>query len=261
MAGLKSQPEFESQDDDTATTTTTKEKTVTQQAPTVDKAAIAAGLAAATATAIAKAATGTAVAEPKAPIKYRKAFEEKANAIPIEDIEQWQLAAPAVTAEQGKAKHSKKGPIGDKFHLRVESFNMRYLAVPGVNDKEAKDKVRNSYDKLTISGEPGSSVMDYIDALKAEGYPKAHLEPYVDLWGYITWDAKSGTIADEDQELVRVQLSKTSSANFAYFCGQRGRPESEGKVAKLEVVEITADAQEGKSGSYTNYSFSAPKSV
>jgi hypothetical protein len=46
MAGLKSQPEFESQDDDTATTTTTKEKTVTQQAPAVDKAAIAAGLAA-----------------------------------------------------------------------------------------------------------------------------------------------------------------------------------------------------------------------
>lgn len=261
MAGLKSQPEFESQDD-TETATTTKEKTVTQQAPTaptVDKAAIAAGLAAATA--IAKAATGTAVAEPKAPIKYRKAFEEKANAIPIEDIEQWQLAAPAVTAEQGKAKHSKKGPIGDKFHLRVESFNMRYLAVPGVNDKEAKDKVRNSYDKITISGEPGSSVMDYIDALKAEGYPKAHLEPYVDLWGYITWDAKNGVIADDDQELVRVQLSKTSSANFAYFCGQRGRPESEGKVAKLEVVEITADAQEGKSGSYTNYSFSAPKVV
>ena len=260
MAGLKSQPEFESQDDTTTeTTTATKEKAVTKEAPTVDKAAIAAGLAAATA--IAKAATGTAVGEAKAPIKYRKAFEEKDNAIPIEDVEQWQLAAPAVTAEQGKAKHSKKGPIGDKFHLRVESFNMRYLAVPGVNDKEAKDKVRNSYDKLTISGEPGSSVMDYIDALKAEGYPKAHLEPYVDLWGYITWDAKNGTIADEDQELVRVQLSKTSSANFAYFCGQRGRPESEGKVAKLEIVEITADAQEGKSGSYTNYSFSAPKAT
>ena len=259
MAGLKSQPEFESQDDTTTETATTKEKTVTKEAPAVDKAAIAAGLAAATA--ITKAATGTAVGEAKAPIKYRKAFEEKDNAIPIEDVEQWQLAAPAVTAEQGKAKHSKKGPIGDKFHLRVESFNMRYLAVPGVNDKEAKDKVRNSYDKLTISGEPGSSVMDYIDALKAEGYPKAHLEPYVDLWGYITWDAKSGTIADEDQELVRVQLSKTSSANFAYFCGQRGRPESEGKVAKLEIVEITADAQEGKSGSYTNYSFSAPKAV
>ena len=259
MAGLKSQPEFESQDDTTTETATTKEKTVTKEAPAVDKAAIAAGLAAATA--IAKAATGTAVGEAKAPIKYRKAFEEKDNAIPIEDVEQWQLAAPAVTAEQGKAKHSKKGPIGDKFHLRVESFNMRYLAVPGVNDKEAKDKVRNSYDKLTISGEPGSSVMDYIDALKAEGYPKAHLEPYVDLWGYITWDAKNGTIGDEDQELVRVQLSKTSSANFAYFCGQRGRPESEGKVAKLEIVEITADAQEGKSGSYTNYSFSAPKAV
>lgn len=259
MAGLKSQPEFESQDDTTTETATTKEKTVTKEAPAVDKAAIAAGLAAATA--ITKAATGTAVGEVKALVKYRKAFEEKANAIPIEDVEQWQLAAPAVTAEQGKAKHSKKGPIGDKFHLRVESFNMRYLAVPGVNDKEAKDKVRNSYDKLTISGEPGSSVMDYIDALKAEGYPKAHLEPYVDLWGYITWDAKSGTIADEDQELVRVQLSKTSSANFAYFCGQRGRPESEGKVAKLEIVEITADAQEGKSGSYTNYSFSAPKAT
>ena len=259
MAGLKSQPEFESQDDTTETTTTTKEKTVTQQAPTVDKAAIAAGLAAATA--ITKAATGTAVVPAKAPLKYRKAFEEKENAYPLADVMLWFQASPSIPHTSGCAKHSKKGSLGTKFVLHVDSYNMRFLAVPGSNDKEAKSKVRNSYDKKTIVDD-GSDLQDYVDALKAEGYPKAHVEPYVDLWGRVVWSEKFGAVApDDDSWDVRVQLSKTSASNFGYFQGKRGRAESEGRVGVLEDVEVTAVALEGKSGDYTNFDFAAPKAT
>ena len=264
MAGLKSQPEFESQDDTTTeTTTATKEKAGTKEAPAVDKAAIAAGLAAATA--IAKAATGTAagtaVVPAKAPLKYRKAFEEKENAYPLADVMLWFQASPSITHTSGCAKHSKKGSLGTKFVVHVDSYNMRFLAVPGSNDKEAKSKVRNSYDKKTIVDD-GSDLQDYVDALKAEGYAKAHVEPYVDLWGRVVWSEKFGTVApDDDSWDVRVQLSKTSASNFGYFQGKRGRAESEGRVGVLEDVEVTAVALEGKSGDYTNFDFAAPKAV
>lgn len=204
--------------------------------------------------AVAKAAT-TSVG---AAIKFQPAFAHCDNAIPIEQVEMWGQAPSAITAEQGVAKHSKKGSLGGKFHLLVESFNQRFLAVPGVNDKEAKEKVRNSYNKLTIAG-TDESFPAYIESLKAEGYDKAHYEPYVDLWGYVTWSEKGGVVGEDDQELVRVQLSKTSSANFGFFCGQRGRRESNGSLPKLDTIEITAEAQDGKSGSYTNFSFAAPK--
>jgi len=94
MAGLKSQPEFESQDDTTTETATTKEKTVTKEAPTVDKAAIAAGLAAATA--IAKAATGTAVGAPIEPVKFKPAFKDKENVLDIGTVEDLALAMPRI---------------------------------------------------------------------------------------------------------------------------------------------------------------------
>ena len=244
---LRSQPEFEAMETETAVQTATKEETMTTH--TVENAASAS---VAATTAIATAAA-TSVG---APIKYSKAFATKENAIPVEDVEMWHPAAPYITGEQGAAKHSKKGKIGTTLTFLVESFNLRFLVVPGSNDKEAREKCRNSFDKKTISGDT-TLVADYIEALKAEGYPKAHLETYVDLWGYVLKSDKEGV--EDPDELVRVQLSKTSSQNFGYFCGQRGRAESSGKVPKLETVQITAESQEGSSGSYTNFSFAAPK--
>lgn len=246
---IKNQPEFEAETD------TTEE--VAMSATTKDNTDAATKAATKAATAIAKAATGAvAVAKPRA--KYAPSFSDKLNAISIEEVENWKMAAPAITAEQGACKHSKLGTLGLTITLRVESWNYRYMVVPGSKDKEAKDKCRDSYDKVTLSGE-GTTVEAYLAALNADGYAMAHVEPYVDLWGYIEHSAKFGDVSDDDEELVRVQLAKTSSSKFGYFCGQRGRKESEGKVAKLESILITAVPQEGKNGSYTNFDFSVPK--
>lgn len=245
--GLRAQPEFETMEDETIVADTS----VMDAALAIAKAAADA----APANVPVVAATNTAVGTPS---KFYAAFSDKEEAIAIAQVEQWKMAAPAITGENGAAKHSVLGPLGQKIRLNVESYNLRYMAVPGSNDKEAKDKCRDSYDKETLSGD-GTSLQGYIESLKAMGYDKARLETYVDLWGYLTRSDKYGDIDEDDQELVRVQLSKTSAANFGYFCGQRGRKESAGKVPKLTVVEIIAVGQTGSAGSYTNFSFAAPK--
>lgn len=254
---LKSQPEYKSPEfepmDETANSTETATKTAKEKTMSTTTAK---DPAAATAIAIAQAAASSAVAVAKAPIKFVPAFADKENAIPVESVEMWHQAAPAITGEQGVCKHSKKGKLGGSITFLVESYNLRFMVVPGSNDKEAKEKCRNSFDKQHLSGET-TTVEDYLNALKAEGYPKATLTTYCDLWGYVV-DAEKPEMADPE-ELVRLQLSSTSSANFGYFCGQRGRAESAGRVAKLDTVVVTAEAQEGRNGSYTNFSFSAPK--
>ena len=260
---LKSQPEylaaaaFETEttaettaETTTETTTKTKDETMTTNTKQQDAGVVAT-------TAIARAATTpNAVDAYKTPTKFRAAFSDKENNIPVADVEMWHQAAPAITAEQGVCKHSKKGKLGGEIEFLIESYNLRYMAVSGSNDKESKDYCRNSFDKLTLAGED-TLVVDYLNGLKAEGFDKAHLTTYVDVWGYVV-GAEKPEYADPE-ELVRLQLSSTSSANFGYFCGQRGRAESSGRVAKLETIMVMAEAQEGRNGSYTNFSFTAPK--
>jgi hypothetical protein len=185
--------------------------------------------------------------------KLIKAFHDKELAIPIEDVRQWFMASPAITSVSGGCKHSVKGSLGKSFVFQIDSYNVRFLAVPGSNDKEAKMLVRNLDD--------GSGTLkDYIESLKAQGYPKAHVAEYCDLWGRVVSSDRFGvTDPNDDSWDARVQLSATSARNFNYFCGKRGKVEASGLVPKLEAVEITAVALEGKSGDYTNFNFSAPK--
>lgn len=254
--GLRDQNEykaaaFEPMEAETETTTATKDETMTTQTTTQD-----AGVAATTA--IAKAAT-TAVGAAK---KFVVAFADKKDAMDIDMVSQFQRVAPAVTAEQGSLKLSNGGgtkeKLGKAIRIRIVSFNNRWLVATGENDQESKGKIRNSYDKVNLDGED-MTVDEYVAELRAEGYKKTKVEPYIDLWADIVWTEAKGDIPAAEQQLTRLQLSKTSSGNFSYFCGNRGRQESAGLVEPLEIVEVHCEDLDGKSGSYSNMSFHAPK--
>lgn len=259
MAGLKSQPEFESQDDTTETTTTTKEKTVTQQAPTVDKAAIAAGLAAATATAIAKAATGTAVGAPVEPVKFKPAFKDKENVLDIGTVEDLALAMPRIKGEQGSLF---LGPedLGSEIQFEIFSYNARWAIGAGTNDAESKDYFRVSYDDKTIAGE-GTLIEDYLNDLRAQGFTKAKKSPYLDIFGFVVWSKERGNIPPENRELVLLQCSQTSLGAFKTFATTRGVMESKGMLKPIDTVVVTAMKRVSGTNKYTNYAFSAPKAT
>lgn len=263
MAGLKSQPEFESQDDTTTETATTKEKAVTKEAPAVDKAAIAAGLAAATA--IAKAATGTgtaagtAVGAPIEPVKFKPAFKDKENVLDIGTVEDLALAMPRIKGEQGSLFLGQED-LGSEIQFEIFSYNARWAIGAGTNDAESKDYFRVSYDDKTIAGE-GTLIEDYLNDLRAQGFTKAKKSPYLDIFGFVVWSKEKGNIPPENRELVLLQCSQTSLGAFKTFATTRGVMESKGMLKPIDTVVVTAMKRVSGTNKYTNYAFSAPKAT
>lgn len=249
--GLKSQPEFEQMDETmTETQTATKEQTVTTET-TQDANTVAA-------TAIAKAATSsTAVDVARPAAKFSIAFADKNNVFDTATVEGLSLAAPAVKGEQGSLF---KGDVdlGSFAQVELISFNHRWVVGSGEDDKEAKDFFRVSYDNKTISGS-GGDLHDYHESLKAQGFDKAKVSPYLDLWVFIVSSEKTGEIAVDQRELCRVQCSQTSLGAFTAFSTTRGLLESKGMAKPIDVIEIHAEKRTSGSNKYTNFSFHVPK--
>ena len=245
---LRNQPEFEQMETETTTTTTTETKERTMQETTTIDAGVAAT------TAIAKAATSAVGAA----MRFDIAFKEYNNVLDTTTVESLSLAVPRLTGEQGSAMKSGED-IGSKFHFEIVSFNNRWVVGTGENDAESKEKFRVSLDHKTISG-TGEDLFAYLESLKAEGFSKAKISPYIDIFGFITWSEKSGDIPPGERELCLLQCSQTSAGKFSAFCATRGLLQSKGVVKPISVVEVTAQKQQNKSGDrYTSFTFAAPK--
>lgn len=245
----KASPEFEPMDDAaTMTETTTSEETM--NTTTQDQAA--AGVAAATA--IAKAAT-TAVGAP-AP-KFAVAFADKNNVFDTSTVEGLALAAPALKGEQGSVFKGEKD-LGSEIHLEMISFNHRWVIGTGEQDAEAKEFFKISYDKETLSGD-GTSVQAYVESLKAQGFSKTKVSPYLDIWGFLVWSEKEGDVDVEQREIVRLQCSQTSLGAFTAFATTRGLLESKGVAKPIDVIGVRAMKRVSGSNKFTNFEFFAPK--
>jgi hypothetical protein len=256
MAGLKSQPEFEAADDDataTATTTATKEKTVTT--PTVDKEAIAAGIAAANA--VTRAATNTAVGAPVQKVGFHPAFKDKDNVLDIGTVEDLALSMPRIKGEQGSFFLGQED-LGSEIQFEIFSYNARWAIGSGTNNAESKEHFRVSYDDKTIAGE-GTLIEDYLNDLRAQGFSKAKKAPYLDIFGFVTWSKEKGEIPLESREMVMLQCSQTSLGAFKAFATTRGVLEARGMAKPTDVVTVTAMKRVKGDYKYTNYAFSSPK--
>lgn len=246
--GLRNQPEFE-QMDETETTTETTIKDPTMQTVTPDTDA---GVQATTA--IAKAST-TAVTTPAK--KMKLAFSDKKDVFDTTTVEGLSLAAPRIKGEQGSLFKGEED-LGSKIRFEIVSWNNRWAIGTGENDAEAKEYFRVSYDNHTISGED-TLVSDYVESLKAEGFTKARVSPYLDVWGFVTWSEKGGDVPADERELCILQCSQTSLGAFMSFCTTRGLLEPKGIAQELEEVEVHAEKRQKGSNKYTNFSWHAPK--
>lgn len=259
--GLKSQPEFVAagqfeSDDESATvaettTTTTKEQDMTTNTKQTD-----AGVAAATA--IARAATTpNALAGYKAPTKLVLAFSDKNGVFDVSTVEGLALALPRVKAEQGSLFMG-DADLGAEIQFEVVSISPRWVIGIGEETKEAKEFFRVSLDGVTVSGE-GTSVEDYMNDLKAQGFDKVNKSPYLDIFGFVVWSEKKGHVEPEVRELSCLQCSKTSMGAFTAFATTRGLLESKGIAQPIDVIEVHAEKRTSGTNKYTNMSFHAPK--
>lgn len=243
---LRNQPEFE-------TTTDLPEDAMTTTTTTSHDAA-AAGVAATTAVARASASAVTSPA--KKPVI---AFADKQDIFDTSVVSALSQATPRITAEQGALRKDRTTKLGTAIRLEVVSWNHRWALGCGedkMND-EMKQLFRVSYDNETVDGE-GCTVQDYIESLKAQGYPKAKVSPYGDLFGYIVAvDGKEVPV--DDRELVLVQMSATTLGNFTAFCVSRGYLETKGLVQSNDLLDIRAEDRTKGDKAFTNMSFKAVK--
>ena len=252
---LRNQPEFEAMESETTTTTTTT--TMIKDVDMTTTTETAAASAQAT-TAIAAAAASSALSTTTTPPKFKVAFADKNNVFDTATVEGLALSVPRVKAEQGGLTMGET-ELGTWIHLELISFNHRWAIGTGEEDKESKEKFKTTYDNQTISGGGGLTVADYVESLKAEGYSKAKVAPYMDLFGFITASEKQGDIPVDERQLVLVQASQTSLGAFKAFATTRGLLESRGLVAPIDVIEIHAEKRVSGTNKYTNMSFAAPK--
>lgn len=204
----------------------------------------------------APAPTQTAVAAPRRTAvgmatAMKPAFGDKLNVLAISDIEAMGYGAfPRMIATQGALKLDDLR-LGAHAVIEIMSWNLRYMAVTNTPDTESKEKVRVSYDGETISND-GASVRDYIDALKAEGYDKASVKTYGDLWGLLVNSDKGGEEAEP--KMIQVQLSPQSLQQWKRFQLEQGIKQARGG-AELAHVKIVAEARSLNGNDFTIMTF------
>lgn len=258
IMGLKDQPEhkatpaFETQAE-TAANATAAEAAVAsaEKATTAEKAA--ADVAATKAIAV---AATTAVGAAKPPVKFQIAFAEFKDVFDTPTVEALGLGTPRIKGEQG-AFFNEAVELGSEIRFELISWNHRWVCGTGEDDKEAKDFFRVSFDNQTISGS-GEDFHAYLEALKAQGFNKARISQYGDMFGFITWTNKSGDIAPDQRQMVCLQASPTSLGAFTSFCVSRGMLQSKGIAAPTDLIEIHCEKRAKGDNKYTNYSWHVP---
>ena len=250
QAAAQFETETETETETTSATKTTEANTMNN---TIDRNAAAQ---VAATKALAKAATtNTAVAAPRA--KLTVAFAGHKDMLDTATVSALSQATPRITAEQGALRKNRLTKLGTSVVLDVISWNHRWAL--GCGEDKMNDEMRQLYrvSNETVDGD-GCSVGDYIESLKAQGYSKAKISPYGDLFGYVVSD-DGKEVPIDDRELVQVQMSATTLGNFTAFCVSRGLLESRGQVQPSDFIEVIAQDQSKGDKSYTNMAFKAVK--
>lgn len=200
--------------------------------------------------------TGVAVARPK----LEPAFAAQNGYFPLDVVESLSMAVPRIKGEQG-AFFKGTEELGGRIRIEPISFNKRWAVGTGTDDREANEKFAVSYDGVNIAGAKhgGKTIAAYIEQLKAEGYDKAGVSEYMDMFCFITWTEKGGDVPADQREMVLLQCSPTSKGAWTAFMTTRGMLEAKGIAKPLEIVEVVAEKRVSGNNRYTNFSFTAPK--
>jgi hypothetical protein len=178
-------------------------------------------------TAIARAATGTAVTTPG---KFGSLLKELENAIPKLDFG----VLPRIVASNG-GQFQDKGSntlLGDEIHVQLISYNDEYVISPGDKAADATEKVRYSDDGKVLSDGSGRTVAEYLEYLtKSEQYEKANVKQYKQLICILQSAKKAGKEVQTDlvNQMVLVSCSPQSRKSFEGYLLQESVKAAMGK--------------------------------
>lgn len=197
------------------------------------------------------AAPSRAVAAPTR--KFVGALADLEGVIDPSSLE-WNTFTRIVVGLDGFSNDQKKD-LGKVIKLEVMSWNLRYVASPGVQDKEATEKVRYSLDGKTIQG-TGESIHEYIKLLKeVDGYDKAALKEYLSIIGFLV-EADGQEIPAEAREIVSLQVPPQSRALFTRYQIETGVKIAQRVLQPSNLMTCTQVKNEGKTTKFASIKFS-----
>ncbi len=150
---------------------------------------------------------------------------------------------PKITADLGGFVMDEK-LLGSKLKIQLLSWNEKFAVVTGVQDAEASEFFKVSYDGVNLVG--GGNVEEYLSWLKnVKGYEKASKKRYIDIWGFLTY-ANDKDLPEDECKTVNVQVSPFSVSKFHAFQLDLGIRQGRGMTVSDTIV---LNAERGKMGS------------
>lgn len=181
-------------------------------------------------------ATGTAVS----PLTAGTAIKQLQNAIPTTELENLGIGVfPRITVGLDGFSRDKTKELGKKIAIEVLSWSYVWLVTTGEqNNDEANRLIRTSYDGKSLKGGEGS-VEDYVKYLKSEGYDKAQVKQYAEVYANIIWSEVGGDVAADEQEIVQVSLSPQTVGQWGRYLLESGLRKARG-IEDSNVVTLEA---------------------
>ncbi|WP_454735433.1 hypothetical protein [Cupriavidus necator] len=192
-------------------------------------------------TAIAKAQAGALAAPAQ---RIAPVLTDLKDAVRVDWDTLERLVAGTGTIDNGDGKS-----VGTWIKMTLMSFQDTYEVVPGDQSDEAKKLVRYSEDGVNLR-ESGTTVNQYLDELREQGYDKAALKHKNILVGILDETEKPSDLVGE---VIQISLSPQSRKTFERYRLTRtakvnmGRATAEGS----EVIKITAEGKQFGKNKFT----------
>ena len=186
--------------------------------------------------------------------KLSNPFLELQNVIDVDQVRSIGVGTvPKVTADLGGAVIDKR-ELGKSIVIDLVSFNDRWSIHPGTDDDETVSYMRTSYDGETLENET-MTAKEYLEHLKAEGFDKAAMKKYCDIWGTLESCENEGVIPEDERELVQVQLSPQSLKQWNGFQINQGLLAARG-IQPTTRIKLTQERGESNSRKFGYFKFS-----
>ena len=174
------------------------------------------------------------------PLSAGTVIKQLQNAIPTTELENLGIGVfPRITVGLDGFSRDKTKELGKKIAIEVLSWSYVWLVTTGEqNNDEANKLIRSSYDGKELKGGEGS-VADYVKWLKEEGYDKAQVKQYAELYANLIWSEIGGDVAPDEQEIVQVSLSPQTVGQWGRFMLESGLRRAKG-VEDSNVITLEA---------------------
>jgi len=180
--------------------------------------------------------TGTAVS----PLTAGTAIKQLQNAIPTTELENLGIGVfPRITVGLDGFSRDKTKELGKKIAIEVLSWSYVWLVTAGEQNEEANRLIRTSYDGKNLKGGEGS-VEDYVKYLKSEGYDKAQVKQYAEVYANLIWSEVGGDVKSDEQEIVQVSLSPQTVGQWGRYLLESGLRKAKG-IEDTNIVTMTQE--------------------